>query len=84
MLLNEYYYYKTHQEEIINGHMGDYVVIKGSAVLGYYKNMMDAFSDMAEKKQQAGTYAVRKCRPVGAADMSVTDLDYKVVPAWMH
>jgi hypothetical protein len=46
--------------------------------------MMDAFNDMAEKKYEPGTYAVRKCRPVGVADMSVTDLAYQVVPAWTH
>jgi hypothetical protein len=30
MLLTEYYYYKAHQEEIINNHLGEYVVIKGN------------------------------------------------------
>ncbi|MDR1930465.1 MAG: hypothetical protein LBQ44_07535 [Treponema sp.] len=84
MLVNEYYFYKAHQEEIINGHIGDYVVIKGSAVLGYYKNMIETFDDMAKKQQEPGTYAVRKCRPVGVPDMSVTDLDYTIVPAWTH
>jgi hypothetical protein len=46
--------------------------------------MIEAFQDMAGKNFKAGTYAVRKCRPVGEPDMSVTDIEYRVVPAWTH
>jgi hypothetical protein len=84
MLMEEYYFYKAHQEEIIKEHLGDFVAIKGRKVLGYYRNMIAAFQDMAENGQKAGTYAVRQCRPVGEPDMSVTDIDYQVVPAWTH
>ncbi|GHV36927.1 hypothetical protein AGMMS49546_03310 [Spirochaetia bacterium] len=84
MLMEEYYFYKSHQEEIIKDHLREYVAIKGTNILGYYHNMIAAFQDMAEKGQKAGTYAVRMCRPVGEPDMSVTDIDYKVVPAWTH
>jgi hypothetical protein len=84
MLMDEYFYYKAHQEAIIKNHLGDYVVIKGNRILGYYEKMMEAFRDMAQKNEEPGTYAVRKCKPVGEPDMAVTDIDYQVVSAWTH
>jgi hypothetical protein len=84
MLMDEYFFYKTHQEEIIKDHLGDYVVIKSNTILGYYKGLLDALNDMAVRDVKAGTFAVRKCRPSGESDMSVTDIDYQVVPAWTH
>jgi hypothetical protein len=82
--MDEYFFYKTHQEEIIKDHLGEYVVIKTNNVLGYYKGLLDALNDMVRLNIKAGTFAVRKCRPIGEPDMSVTDIDYKVVPAWTH
>ncbi|GHT63050.1 hypothetical protein FACS1894109_21820 [Spirochaetia bacterium] len=84
MLMDEYFFYKAHQEEIIKDHLGDYVVIQGNTVLGYYKKLMEALNEMAREHIEAGTFAVRKCRPIGEPDMSVTDIDYRVVPAWTH
>jgi hypothetical protein len=84
MLMEEYFFYKTHQEEITKDHLGEYVVIRSNNVLGYYQGLIDALNDMVRLKVQAGTFAVRKCRPIGEPDMSVTDIDYKVVPAWTH
>jgi hypothetical protein len=34
MLMQEYYYYKAHQEQIIKDHLGEYVVLQGNSVLG--------------------------------------------------
>lgn len=82
--MDEYFFYKAHQKEIIKDHLGDYVVIKGDTVLGYYKKSMEALNEMTRERIEAGTFAVRKCRPIGEPDMSVTDIDYRVVPAWTH
>jgi hypothetical protein len=84
MFMDAFFYYTAHQQEIIKDHLGDYVVIQGNTILGYYKNRMDGLSAMAKKRINAGTYIVHKCRPVGEPDMTVTDIDFKVVPAWKH
>jgi hypothetical protein len=36
-------YYTAHQEEIIKGHLDEYVSIMGNKVQGYYKTCMDGF-----------------------------------------
>jgi uncharacterized Rossmann fold enzyme len=84
MLMQEHFYYKANQEEIIKDHLGEYVVIQGNSVLGYYPKLVEALDDMADKNVELETFAVRKCRPVGISDMSVTDLDFEVVSAWKH
>jgi hypothetical protein len=84
MMMEEYFSYMAHQEEIIKDHLGDYVVIQGSTVQGYYKILLEALDEMARLDIKPGTFAVRKCRPLGVPDMSVTDIDYQVVPAWTH
>jgi hypothetical protein len=50
MLMEECFFYKAHQEEIIKDHLGEYVVIKSSRVLGYYKGLLDALNDMVRLK----------------------------------
>jgi hypothetical protein len=84
MIIQEYFYYTAHQEEIINGHLGDYVVIKNSNVLGYYPGMLEALDAMADQNMELGSFMVHKCRPIGEYDSAVADIDYEVVPAWRH
>jgi hypothetical protein len=49
LMLEEYYYYMAHQEEIIKGHLDEYVSIKGTKIQGYYKTCLDGF-DAAVKQ----------------------------------
>jgi hypothetical protein len=84
MLVREYFYYTAHQEGIIDGHLGEYVVIKNTDILGYYSGILEALDAMAEKNLELGTFMVHKCRPVGEPDCAVADIDYEVVPAWKH
>lgn len=63
MLVADFEYYTAHQSEIVNGHLGDYVVIKDAKVLGYYKEEMEAFASM--KSDIPGTFMVKKCKPKG-------------------
>jgi hypothetical protein len=79
---DSYFYYTAHQEDIIKNHLDDFVVIQGNKVRGYYKTCLEGLSAMADRKAKLGTFIVHKCRPVGESDMAVTDLDFKVVPAW--
>jgi hypothetical protein len=77
-LMQEYFYFKAHKEEIVKDHLGEYVAIKGTSVLGYFKDWSAVFNDMAARKIEAGTFAVRKCLPMGESD------DISVVSVWTH
>jgi hypothetical protein len=63
MLAADFEYYTAHQSEIVDGHLGDFVVIKDAQVLGYYKEEMEAFASM--RSEVPGTFMVKKCKPKG-------------------
>ncbi|MDR2797933.1 MAG: hypothetical protein LBB80_06285 [Treponema sp.] len=63
MLAVDFEYYTAHQAEIVNGHLGEFIVIKDARVLGYYKDEMTAFTSM--KTEVPGTFMVKKCKPQG-------------------
>jgi hypothetical protein len=63
MMKDDFKYYTDHQDEIVNGHINEFVVIKDCRILGYYKEEMDAFDAMKDHK--LGTFMVKKCRPKG-------------------
>jgi hypothetical protein len=63
MLSVDFEYYTAHQPEIVDGHIGEFVVIKNALVLGYYKDEMAAFTSM--KAEVPGTFMVKKCKPQG-------------------
>lgn len=65
MRKDEYRFYTDHRDEIINGHIGEFVAITGSKVIGYYRNRMDAFGDLSKKEIKAGAFIVHKCEPAG-------------------
>jgi hypothetical protein len=64
MLNDDFEYYTAHQDEIVSGHLDEFVVIKDCRVLGYYRQEMAAFDAM--KGHELGTFMVKKCRPRGA------------------
>jgi hypothetical protein len=84
VFLESFYYYEAHQDELTKNHLGDYIAIQGKTVLGYFINRMEGLKAMSAQKRVPGTYIVHKCEPVDAPVLSVTDIDFKVVPAWTH
>jgi hypothetical protein len=56
-------FYWAHQDEIVNGHINEYVVIKDRQVCGYYKTEEEAFESMATEKLE--TFIVQKCQLPG-------------------
>jgi hypothetical protein len=63
MLEDEFAFYEARQNEIVEGHLDEFVVIKGHEVLGYYKVEDDAFDAMIGEK--LGTFMVKKCQVPG-------------------
>ena len=60
-LAQELYYFRTYHDDIVKDHMGEWVVIKGNGMLGYYNSFFDALRDMRARSFDLGTFAVYKC-----------------------
>ena len=63
MVQDAFEYYTANQSEIVKNHLGEFVVIKGSSVLGYYREESAAFESM--KGNELGTFIVKKCQEPG-------------------
>jgi hypothetical protein len=63
MIQDDFEYYTAHQEEIVKDHLGEFVVIKDSAVIGYFVEEAKAFETM--KGNELETFIVKKCQAVG-------------------
>ena len=63
MLKDDFEYYTANQEEIVKDHLGEFVVIKDSAIIGYFKEEAQAFEHM--KGNELGTFIVKKCQQPG-------------------
>jgi hypothetical protein len=62
-IMNAVKYYFNNQEEIVKDHLGEYVIIKGSTVITYFKDQMDAVEFVNKDKNE--TYIIKKCNPPG-------------------
>jgi len=63
MIKDDFDYYTANQNEIVMDHLGEFVVIKDSTVLGYYQEEAAAFEAM--KGNELGTFIVKKCQTPG-------------------
>ena len=61
MLKTEYEYYKKHLAEFLIDHRGEFVVIQGENVRGFFKTEKEGIESM--KGQELGTYFVKQCLP---------------------
>jgi hypothetical protein len=60
-LAQEHYFFKTYHDDIVKGHLGEYVVIKGNEVVGYFKGMFDGCAEMYKRNEKPGTFATYPC-----------------------
>ena len=56
----DYEFFKSHLQEICEGHIGEYVAIKDESVIGYYISFDEAM-DTAAKQFEMGTFIVQQC-----------------------
>jgi hypothetical protein len=63
MIQDDFEYYMSHQEEIVKDHLGEFVVIKDSSIIGYFKEEAKAFESM--KGNELETFIVKKCQEPG-------------------
>ena len=55
---NEFRFYLEKQAEFVKGHNGDWVVIKGNNVLGFYGDQLQAIQE-TQKDHELGTFMVQ-------------------------
>jgi len=60
MLESETEFYTSHHDEIVAGHIGEFVALEGAKVIGYFKNLEEA--GIAMKGRVLGTFALKRCR----------------------
>ncbi len=53
-------YFRKHREEFARKHHGEFVVIYGEEVGGFYKSELEAYT-VAIKKHPAGSFLLRPC-----------------------
>ena len=63
MVRDNFDYYMANQDEIVRNHLGEFVVIKDSAVAGYYKT--DSAALKAMKGNELETFIIHKCEAPG-------------------
>jgi hypothetical protein len=63
MIESEFDFYDANQNKIVTGHLGEFVVIKGQQVRGYYKTEDEAFNSMIG--EELGTFMVQLCQKPG-------------------
>ena len=61
MLIKEFEYYKVHLSAFLQDHRGEFVVIQGETVKGFYPSEELALQSMAG--QELGTFFVKVCLP---------------------
>jgi hypothetical protein len=61
-LEQEFAYYRAHQSELVAEHEGQFVVIKGETVLGFYPTYEAAYVETV-REHEAGTFLIQQVRP---------------------
>jgi hypothetical protein len=64
MIHDEFEFYYTNQESIIEGHLDEFVVIKDRQVRGYYKTEEAALHSMID--EELGTFMLHRCQELEA------------------
>jgi hypothetical protein len=62
MLTKEFAYYKAHLSDFLKDHRGEFVVIQGEKVKGFYPTEELALQSMAS--EVLGTFFVKVCLPL--------------------
>lgn len=56
---SDYEWFCANEKEIVAGHIGESVIIRGKQVLNYCKDDKEAVSFM--RREPAGTYIIQRC-----------------------
>lgn len=60
MLDNEFYFYRTNQNDLVSKYNGRFVVITGNKVIGDYGSYLEAYVK-TKKQYEPGTFLIQEC-----------------------
>ena len=60
MLDNEFYFYRTNQNDLVIKYNGRFVVITGNKVIGDYGSYLEAYVK-TKKQYEPGTFLIQEC-----------------------
>lgn len=60
--IDDFKWYRQHQNELLKKHNGRVLAIKDGNVLGAYENELDAITETS-KKFEVGTFIIQRCTP---------------------
>lgn len=63
----DFKWFLDNKPKILEGHLGQSVVIRDSSILGYYPNDLEAYAAM--QKEDPETYIIQPCLPDEQADL---------------
>lgn len=61
MLEKEFHYFNENKENFAKEHLGEFIVITGETIFGFYPDMDSALSAM--KGHEPGTFFIQQCLP---------------------
>jgi hypothetical protein len=56
-----YKFFDLNRDAIIAGHIGEYVLIRDRAVVGYFKDIESAYGPLAHTHAEPGSYRIQWC-----------------------
>lgn len=64
-LEKEFQYFLDHQDELVKGYAGKFIVIKDQKVIGVYGTEAEAFT-ATQKRYELGSFLIQECKPGSA------------------
>jgi hypothetical protein len=68
------YYFNAHQNDIVQGHLGEWVAIYDNQILGYYQSCIDGILDETARGFNPQECNITQCIPTGQAMFDVGDI----------
>jgi hypothetical protein len=56
-----YKFFDLNRDAIVAGHIGEYVLIRDCAVIGYFTERMSAYVPLAHTHAEPGSYLIQQC-----------------------
>jgi hypothetical protein len=58
---DNYKFFDINRDAIIAGHIGEYVLIRDCAVVGYFTDIESAYGPLAHTHAEPGSYIIQEC-----------------------
>jgi hypothetical protein len=62
LLKENYKFYDLNRDALNEGHIGEYVLIRDCAVIGYFKDRVSAYGPLAHTHAEPGRFMIHQCQ----------------------